>query len=323
MKLISVIIIVYNAEKYLRECIESVISQQGVNIEIIIVDDGSTDSSLSICEQYSKKDSRIKLIHKKNGGASSARNAGLDEASGEYIYFVDSDDVVAEGALQTLYEKIEESKADFVMGNYQRIDEQSNPGEISRFPEYARDGIVTEEQFYNITELTHEHTVTVVWSKLYKRQLWNDLRFPEGRGFEDDYVLPLITAQCDKIYCIDKVIMKYRINSSSVMHSGYSMKSFVRSETVASKIEYLLDKGFFACALYEFGDETRNLMSMKEQGLAKDKEIAKNIRHYYRVYCKLAKKLYPYVNTKNKLRLRIFMINFDLYAFFRKLTVKA
>lgn len=107
-KLISIIVPVYNVEKYLKECIDSVISQTYKNLEIILVDDGSTDKSGEICDEYSKKDSRIKVIHKENGGLSDARNVALDIAKGEYIGFVDSDDYVEKDMFETLYKLAEE-----------------------------------------------------------------------------------------------------------------------------------------------------------------------------------------------------------------------
>ena len=119
--LISIIVPIYKVEKYLSRCIDSILAQTYKNLEIILVDDGSPDKCPEICDKYAKEDSRIKVIHKKNGGVSSARNAGLDVATGKYIFFVDSDDIITEDALSNLYEKATEAKAKLAIGGITQI----------------------------------------------------------------------------------------------------------------------------------------------------------------------------------------------------------
>ena len=117
-KLISIIVPVYNVEKYVAECIESIIKQTYQNLEILLIDDGSTDNSGKICDKYAEKDKRIKIIHKENGGVSSARNLGLDLAQGEYIAFIDSDDFVSNKYIESLYSAIEHKDAEIVLSKY-------------------------------------------------------------------------------------------------------------------------------------------------------------------------------------------------------------
>lgn len=123
MDKVTVIIPIYNVEKYLKEAIESTINQTHSNIEIILVDDGSTDNSGIICDEFAKKDTRIKVIHKTNGGLSDARNAGLDATTGKYIMFLDSDDFLELDAVENMYKEITEKDADYVIGNYINADE--------------------------------------------------------------------------------------------------------------------------------------------------------------------------------------------------------
>ena len=118
-QLVSIIVPIYNVEKYIKECIDSIINQTYKNLEIILVDDGSPDCCPKICDEYSKKDKRIKVIHKENGGLSSARNAGLDVAKGEYVSFIDSDDVVDEKFIETLYNLCIENNCDISECNFQ------------------------------------------------------------------------------------------------------------------------------------------------------------------------------------------------------------
>lgn len=121
---ISVIIPIYNVEKYLSDCVESVLKQTYTDLEIILVDDGSQDASGQICDDYAKQDSRVQVIHKKNGGLSSARNAGIDQATGQYFFFLDSDDWIAENALELLYKEIKSTGSDLALCNMQYVDEQ-------------------------------------------------------------------------------------------------------------------------------------------------------------------------------------------------------
>ena len=119
---ISVIIPVYNVEKYLSDCVESVLRQTYTDLEIILVDDGSKDASGRICDDYAKQDLRVRVIHKQNGGLSSARNAGIESANGQYLYFLDSDDWIAENAIELLYEAIKNTQSDLALCNMQYTD---------------------------------------------------------------------------------------------------------------------------------------------------------------------------------------------------------
>ena len=140
MKKISVIVPVYNVEKYLNDCIDSIINQTYKNIEIILVDDGSNDSSGSICDEYAKKDNRVRVIHKVNGGLSSARNAGLDEVTGDYVMFCDSDDMFLPTSCEVMFEEIEKRNADYIVGNYQNCTEE---GELWENP------VFNKEKYYS------------------------------------------------------------------------------------------------------------------------------------------------------------------------------
>ena len=125
-ELVSIIVPVYKVEKYLDKCIESIVGQTYENLEIILVDDGSPDNCPAMCDRWAEKDSRIKVIHKENGGLSSARNAGLDACTGEYIYFLDSDDYIAENCIEMLFNTIISDGSDMCIGNLMSVDESEN-----------------------------------------------------------------------------------------------------------------------------------------------------------------------------------------------------
>lgn len=213
--LISVIIPVYNVEKYLEDCINSVIEQSYKNLEIILIDDGSTDSSGVLCDQYAVKDSRIRVIHKKNGGQSTARNVGLEMASGEWITFVDSDDVVHSDMISVLRETV---------GSY-RLAMCLRNDFIDVIPESQLAGKTQVIDRYEILEKMYsDNQYIVVWGKLYHKSLWHETRFREGIIYEDEDLLPELIFTAEKTVCVDAKMYFYRIRPDSTMTARFSQK---------------------------------------------------------------------------------------------------
>ena len=180
MELISVIIPVYKVEKYLRQCIESIISQTYTNLEIILVDDGSPDSCGDICDEYALNDSRIKVIHQENKGLSGARNTGIDASQGDYLCFVDSDDLVTPNYCQVLYDLLKNNEYDFsVCGTYRFEDgDKPEPKTID-----SKCKIWKNKEF--LKEQINKNSEFGVWNKLYRRSVFSKMRFAEGRLNED------------------------------------------------------------------------------------------------------------------------------------------
>ncbi len=218
---ISVIVPVYNVEKYLKECLDSIINQTLSDIEIICVNDGSTDNSLKILEEYALKDKRIKIINKENGGLSSARNAGLDVAKGKYLHFVDSDDYLDLKCYEKLYNKIIEFDADFCQFGYLYVDNNKNVLNKTDFSEFFKD-----KNQCGVFNCTYEvqFPFSRSWGapfRLYNREYFikNVKEFPVGRWYED--VSTGITgALCaKKIICLEEYLYYYRKTPSSIMRS--------------------------------------------------------------------------------------------------------
>lgn len=180
--LISVIIPCYNVERYLDECVASVCAQSYTNIEILLVDDGSTDSTPALCDAWAQRDSRIRVLHKQNGGQSAARNAAWEQATGEYLFFLDSDDYIVETALETLLGIACESGADFVISGFHKVSEQGEIISTKVFPD-AR-GLHYKEFADGLFKNTF---VPSPWGKLFKSSAFSNLRFEKGRLFEDAY----------------------------------------------------------------------------------------------------------------------------------------
>ena len=176
---ISVIVPVYNVEKYLEKCIDSILSQTFKNFEIILVDDGSTDSCGIICDEYERLDNRVKVIHKINGGLSSARNSGLEIASGEYVAFVDSDDWIDKNMYQELYNEAKKNNADIVQCKFIKAKDENVSIYNNEFNEVEVIGNLDA-----LCNLYNERCIetVVTWNKLYKRYLFNDIVFPQWKN---------------------------------------------------------------------------------------------------------------------------------------------
>lgn len=187
--LISVIVPIFNVEDYLIKCIDSILEQTYSNLEIILVDDGSPDNCGLICDKYKEVDDRIKVIHKKNGGLSDARNAGLDIASGDFIMFIDSDDYVSKNIIEKLYNDIIETNADISICDFVKYNDNS-----MLYNEYSKKKFVVEgdKKFDNVC---NEYAIVTVvqWNKLFKKNIFDELRFRKGKINEDEFII------CDQL----------------------------------------------------------------------------------------------------------------------------
>lgn len=181
---ISIIVPVYNVEKYLEKCINSILTQTYQNLEIILVDDGSMDNSGEICDEYAKKDERIKVIHKENGGLSDARNAGIEIATGKYIGFVDSDDYIGKDMYEYLIRLIQKENADISICGHKIVFQKEENNEIKG--EILDEEIEIWDTKKAIVELLKQEKIhDYAWNKLYKKELFEKIRYPKGRKMED------------------------------------------------------------------------------------------------------------------------------------------
>ena len=211
--LISVIVPIYKVEKYLRKCVDSILSQTYTNLEIILVDDGSPDDCPKICDEYSQKDKRIKVIHKKNGGLSSARNIALDSMNGEYVTFIDSDDYAESSYIEELYKVLNKNGCDIAACNYNNITEQ---GDVVAGKRYISYGFVKKEDVFD-AYFEKKLISDTAWGKLYKKELFLAIRYPEGLNYEDTYVILDLLKSVEKgIVTIDKPLYNYLIREGSI-----------------------------------------------------------------------------------------------------------
>lgn len=208
---ISVIIPIYGVEKYLEECIESVIRQTYTNLEIILVDDGSPDRCGAICDQYANIDSRIIVVHQQNSGAAAARNAGLRIAAGEYIAFVDSDDYLETDAYEKMVGALIRNDADIVHGNFKYI--YKNGTEVHGCSDVTAALSVVEY----LTQFTTDWTCALAPVKLFRHHVLTGIYYEEGHLIDDEFFTYLGVMNAGKIVCIPEVVYNYRQRASSVM----------------------------------------------------------------------------------------------------------
>lgn len=211
MKKISVIIPIYNVEKYLKRCIESIIKQTYSNLEIILVDDGSPDGCAKICDEYKNKDERIVVIHKKNGGLSDARNAGLEVATGEIISYIDSDDYVDLDMYEKMTKAMEEKNADIVVCGT-NIDYEDGHTKVKCEKEeksFNREEALIELNSFKSFDMA-------VWNKLYKREVVDKIEFPVGKKSEDYFVMYQYFARAKKVVIINQAKYHYFQRSNSI-----------------------------------------------------------------------------------------------------------
>lgn len=239
MNKISVIVPCYKVEEYLPQCIDSIIGQTYKNLEIILVDDGSPDKCPLICDEYAQKDSRIKVIHKENGGLSSARNAGLDIATGDYIAFVDSDDWLELDMYETLYNLINNYNVDIAVCDIVKFSNDVNvkdgdDGEDVLVITSPKDAFM--HQFYEKPCIRFE-----VWNKLFRREIVSDIRFKEGQIYEDIYFDKCVFQRINRIAYIPKYKYCYRINRPGGTNSFFKRNRFALFDELDGCIE-LFDK---------------------------------------------------------------------------------
>lgn len=232
---ISVIVPVYNVAQYLPQCVDSILSQDYEALEVILIDDGSTDGSGEICDRYVALDSRVRVIHQKNGGAAAAKNAGLRLATGEYLAFVDSDDYLEPGAYGFLMKTLLETGADAVQGSFREI--YRNRAEEQRISEETLEG------FDYLLRFPKDFSCALLWNKLYRRALFDGVFFEEGHKIDDEYFTYQGFLQPRKVVRADRIVCNYRKRASSVMSSPESAERLVLDclDSTAKRRRKILD----------------------------------------------------------------------------------
>lgn len=225
---ISVIVPVYKVEKYLNRCVQSIAAQTYENLEIILVDDGSPDNCGALCDEWAQKDSRIKVVHKENGGLSSARNAGVAVATGAYVGFVDSDDYIHPQMYEKLYEALVENGADISICGCDYVDEETDVPDLNmRTRSPLKKEVLTREQAYRIiSDIKDGYAFYVTaWNKLYPRRFFDVLQFKEGFIHEDEFFVHYLFGCCSRIATIPDELYMYVQRSGSITKTKVTIRS--------------------------------------------------------------------------------------------------
>ena len=244
--LISVIVPVYNVEKYLPACLESLRAQTWKNLEIILVDDGSTDGCPAICDAAAAQDARIRVVHQKNGGLSAARNAGVDAARGAWIGFVDSDDFVAPEMLETLYHAAAGQQAQMAVCPYVYVTPEGRP--LPRTCPITKDEVLTREEALNRLSISQNWYYVTATNRLYRRNLFDRVRFPVGKIHEDEWTAHRFYAQCERVAVVAKPLYYYVQREGSIMRQESFRKRMDGVEGILDRAEFALEQGIYSLA---------------------------------------------------------------------------
>lgn len=305
---ISIIVPIYNVEKYLKKCIDSLINQTYKNLEIILVDDGSPDKCGEICDQYKTIDSRIVVIHKKNGGLSDARNCGVKASTGDYITFVDSDDYISNDYVEYLFNLLISKNADMSIimphkfkENDKDFFKEVNERVILYSPNEALKVMLYQKKFSNSA-----------YGKLYKKELIKDIKFPVGKLYEDVGTTYKYILKCkNKIVYSNQHKYFYLIRNNSIMRSAYKKNDkdyFYQAEILLNDMKKNGDKELINAAICRYVNANFSiLLKIKKNKLYKDdrNEILHNIKKY-------SKKVFLNINSRFKTKIAILMVYFKL-----------
>ncbi len=309
--LISVIVPVYNVEKYLRDCLDSIVNQTYKNLEIILVNDGSKDSSGAICDEYKNKDKRIQVVHKENGGLSSARNVGLDIAKGEYISFLDSDDYIHKEFIKKLYSLCVENNLDIAQCEFYEFKDK-----VEEVNEVERVNVFTPlEMINNIFLLDGYHNV-VVWNKLYKKYLFESMRFPLGKIHEDEFTTYKVFYECKtSIATTNLKYHYYRKSNTSITGVKFNIKRLDALEAFEERKNFFRERGkdeIYAKALVAYSAKLKEMYFFVEEYMEDAEryldEIKDKVRDVYE-----EKKICNFGMKKEILKEKLFLNNEKIY----------
>lgn len=252
--MVSIIVPVYNVKQYISACIESVLRQTYSDWELLLVDDGSTDGSGKVCDEYADKDNRVHVFHKENGGVSSARNLGLDNAIGDFCIMLDSDDLIHPSLLEMSLQIQNETQTDAVIYGYEKVDEEFSIENVSRINGICQVEVLsTDEVIFEI--LTGKRFRMLACNKLYKMELWKEIRYPLGRKYGDDTsVTYQLMSRCRKVAYTCIKFYYYRDRPDSALHANIAEESLQLFDSYSEMLSFfhINNPGFDNLSAYAY-----------------------------------------------------------------------
>lgn len=308
--LVSVIVPVYNVYPYLRDCVQSVQAQSYQNWELLLVDDGSTDGSGELCDELAVEDGRIRVFHKPNGGLSDARNAGLEQAKGEYITFLDSDDLLDTMAIEKLLTVCDETSADVAIGQTQsfvekfsRVRENTNP----------RHEVISNQEALRRMFL-HRGVEHAAWGKLYRRECWKAIKFPKGVLYEDYATIYQMIAQCRTVVIYYEPLYYYRVRNGSIMHSRIEKKNLFLldiSETVTRSISEQVPEVQEEARYLQMVTYLKVMKGILDGGFRNYPDAQKRILCFVRKNSDVVN--YPWAKKTDRIKVRTLLLNKSIF----------
>lgn len=318
--LISVIVPIYKVEKYLKECVDSICNQTYSNLEIILVDDGSPDKCGQICDDYEKKDNRIKVIHKKNGGLSSARNAGLDIARGEFISFIDSDDCIAYDFIEKLHTLCIENNADIAECDFVSFQDGTK---MTKDNVNIRIDIFSSKE-KQIKMYIEDYVKSIIaCNKLYKKYIYNNLRFPVGKINEDEFCTYKALYSCkNKIVVTNEQLYYYRYNPESIMGKKFNLKRLDGLEALVERKNFYKnhnEEELYIKTSEKYGEIIRYIYGLVKENIDNSQEILKKLHNDAKENYKEIKK-YKDIKLGSKFKNMMFITCPNIYLSTRKIS---
>ncbi len=276
---ISVIVPVYNVEKYLRPCIDSILAQTFTDFELILVDDGSPDRCGEICDEYEQIDKRIRVIHQENGGLSAARNAGLDVMSGEYVTFIDSDDLVDKRFLEELYDNLQKDEAQISLCQLQEFE---NISEIKNlYGSQFKSNVISGQQAALAVYRFASGVVVTACGKLYQKGLFSNIRFPVGKIHEDQAIIPIVLFNAEVVSVSYEKLYFYRKAENSIMNRDFSIQRYDEIHAVENCITYFEQNNAFG--IVEEAEKIKKSLIAVHALQAKKQGIYKEVPKEYKI----------------------------------------
>ena len=310
--LISIVVPIYNVEKYLKQCIESIINQTYKNIEILLVNDGSTDNCAQICDEYAQIDERIKVIHKKNGGLSDARNSGINIAKGKYIAFIDSDDYVSEEYIEKLYNAISENNVRIAQCNFVKVTDDNT--EIEKIG-YAEKNKI-KSGYEMVKELYTGHWENILaWNKLYDIGLFKNVRYPFGKIHEDEFTTYKILYEIQNVAIVEDCLYKYRQNDNSITGQNFKKKRLDVIIAYEERMEFFEkndEEELYQLSLISYLGTIRRCYEKTRRYLKESQNIQKDLIKKYRKNCVKLRKI-KNINKIEKIKILMFYFLPNMY----------
>lgn len=319
---ISVIVPVYNVEQYIGKCIDSILNQTYRKIEVLLIDDGSTDGCGELCDRYARQDDRVIVHHKGNEGLSEARNTGMRLAGGDYIAFIDGDDYIEPDMLEVLYQRLQQDKTDLAICNFLCVNMAGEPiAELNKELPIQDEVISGEEAFERLAAEKYWYYVTA-WNKLYRKETLEGIQFPKGKIHEDEFVAHCVLDRCCSVSCVSKALYRYVQRENSITKQTFSVRRLDGIEAFCARAEYACKKKNRRIAVNSL-IKAGNLLVEGYRRLGTRKEERCVLKEKSFFYCKVYLRLFFYrLGMKNRVKgTLIFMhpcIYITLSDWFRK-----